>query len=238
MSKKILVLTLFIGSFWICLQAEQVISTGACPANPLKNLSVGVFGGSISQGQTNDSKQIWMDSLMPDGISLQIKTCGIGGMGFSSNTVKNVPWQIQNADTFDVYIFWCSTNDTWAGQIGEIGTSDSTTQSGGLLKSVEIIRKRNNAAIILLFTSLPYFSKEEGNLPTGQLANYVEAQKQFCEAYKIPYLDLFFTCGFTTDNYKAYYLPDNLHLTNAGYCFVATQQAHFLKEALRNIIQK
>ena len=198
------------------------------PDDNFKILKAGTFGGSICQGQTNDAKQIWNDCLAKDSIYLQITTCGIGGMGFSSNTVKNVPWQIQNADTFDIYILWCSTNDTHAGQIGEIGTTDSTTQSGGLLKSIELIRSRNDSAIILLFTSLPFFSNEDGYLSTGKLSQYVNAQKQFCEAYHIPYLDQFSLCGININNYDPYYVSDKLHLTADGYRLVASLQADFI----------
>jgi lysophospholipase L1-like esterase len=203
------------------------------PVVNLKTLSAGVFGGSICQGQTSDAKQIWINSLKQSDINLQITTCGIGGMGFSSNTVKNVPWQIQNTDTYDVYILWCSTNDLWSGQIGEIGTTDSTTQSGGLLKSIEMIKKRNESAIIILFTSLPFFSNEDGYLITGKLSQYVSAQKEFCQTYGIQYLDQFSLSGLNINNYAAYYKNDKTHFTNEGYCLIAPLQADFLRQVLR-----
>lgn len=197
---------------------------------PAINLSVGVFGASMCKGQTNDSKQIWMKTMKQDGINLQITSCGINSMGFSSNLEKNVPWQIQNAKTFDIYIFWCGINDVRAGLIGEIGSADLTTQSGGLLQSVALIKERNESAIILLFTSLPYFT-DDGYLETGALSQYVNAQKNFCEAYGIPYLDQFSQCGFNINNYKSYY-EGTIHLKNEGYCFIAQIQANFIRQIL------
>ena len=198
---------------------------------PAITFSVGVFGASMCKGQTNDSKQIWIKTLKQDGINLQITSCGVNSMGFSSNFEKNVPWQIQNAKTFDIYIFWCGINDTHVCQIGEIGTTDLTTQSGGLLKSIELIKKRNESAIILLFTSLPYFSYD-GYLETGLLSQFVKAQKQFCETYEIPYLDQFLLSGFNINNCKSYYHNDYVHLLNEGYCFVAPMQANFIRQIL------
>lgn len=213
---------------------------GSCKKEPIgitqnfKILSVGTFGGSICEWQTNDAKQIWNDSIRQDSVTLQITTCGVSSMGFSSNTEKNIPWQIQNAKTFDVYILWCSTNDTWAGEIGEIGTTDLTTQSGGLLKSIELIKSRNESAIIVLFTSLPVFSSEEDYASIKKLPQYVDAQKQFCEVYNIPCLDQFSLSRLNINNYDAYYIPDKVHLTNIGYCFVASLQASFLRQVFKN----
>jgi len=201
-------------------------------------ISVGTFGGSICEDQTNDAKQIWIDRVRQDNITLQITTCGVGGMGFSSNTEKSIPWQIQHAQTFDIYILWCGTNDVWAGQIGEIGTTDLTTQSGGLLESIELIKSRNDSAIIILFTSLPVFRGEDHPLfhpSLVKISQYVDAQKQFCEIYNIPYLDQFSLSGFDINNYSTYYYAnDNLHINNKGYCFVATMQADFIRQVLNN----
>jgi lysophospholipase L1-like esterase len=206
-------------------------------AKETKTISVGTFGGSIAQRQTDQSKQIWVDSLKQDNIILEITTCAVGGAGFSSTLRRNVPWQIQNADTFDVYILWSSTNDVKVNKIGDIGTRDLITQSGGLLKSIELIKSYNDSAIIILFTSLPHFRNENGYLSTGRLSQHVDAQKLFCKTYNIPYLDQFSLFGLNLNNYRAYYIPDDdLHLTDEGYLLIAPMQAHFIRQVLKKNI--
>jgi len=260
LGKKILKISviIFFSSICSCMAEEPVIEEPVIEEpvieEPIINyeiLTVGTFGGSLSRLQSYSARKIWNDNLRQENIDLKITSCGVGGMGFSSNTEKNVPWQIQNNDVFDIYILWCSTNDMIYGTIreidtidlttdmvyrtiGEIGTTDLTTQSGGLLKSIELIKDLNDKAIIILFTSLPFFSNVNGYLSTGKLAEYVDAQKRFCEAYNIPYLDQFLLCGFTIDNCSEYYISDNLHLLENGYNYIAPIQANFIRKILKN----
>jgi len=195
--------------------------------------SIGVFGGSVSMMPESEiAKAIWKEKLAKDSIFIQITTCGVGGCGFSNLAGKpTVPQQIINADTFDVYILWCSTNDVYyCTSPGETGDTNLTTQSGGLLKSIELIKERNADALILLFTSLPRF---DGEGIYNKMPVFVEGQKSFCTAYHIPYLDMWSLCGFDWDNYAPYYLPDKVHLTHLGYTHMADMQVEFIKNFMR-----
>ncbi len=112
-----------------------IVTILCCKVDAEDSLSIGVFGGSISSAPESEvAKKMWKDHLI---IKVKITTCGISGMGFSSltSTEDNIPMQIAREKPFDIYILWASTNDVLF-PIGDIETKDSTTQSGGLLKSI------------------------------------------------------------------------------------------------------
>ena len=201
--------------------------TQSCSKNdePLDDdkIKVGVFGGSISSAPESEiAKRVWTANL-----NIEVITCGVAGAGFSSLTGNCVPTQIEQAEVFDVYILWASTNDVDKSTIGDLDVKDETTQAGGIMKSVEIIKQKNSKALILFFTSLPRF---DAVLYTENIPLFVESQIYLCERERIPYLDQYHLFKIDRSNYMDFYLYDNIHLNETGYQHIATMQMEFIRD--------
>jgi len=189
-------------------------------------LKVGVFGGSVSSSpESKTVKDVWKTYL-----NIDVKTCGVGGAGFSSLTYHNVPYQIEKEEIFDVYILWDSTNDMVCNVNDSFNKTDETSQTGGIWKSLEIIRRKNSNALILFFTSLPRFDSE---IYLDKLSYFVENQIYICEQEHIPYLDQYHLCPFNKNNYMQYYLDDGVHLSEEGYASIALMQMEFIRENMK-----
>ena len=195
---------------------------------PGHKLTAGVFGASHSISYESEAaKEIWVDLN-----DIVITNCGIGGSTFSSKLQYNVPYQIENAEPFDIYILWSPTNDAHSDvAVGDVNDNDPATQNGALLRSIELIRQKNNDALILLFTSLPRF---DSKIIYDRLALFVEGQRAFANNYDIPYLDQWTLSGFDWNNYQTYYYEDKVHLSIDGYKHIAPMQANFIFENIQN----
>lgn len=216
-------LILFLTSFLCCNANEE--SQSKYPE--LSKLSVGVFGGSVSSVETSEAaKTMWIKEF-----GFKVSTHGVGGAGFSNITSsQNIPQQISNAPVYDVYILWASTNDAVKGaSVGNLDTEDLSTQNGGILKCISLIKEKNENAQILFFISMYRFDKYH-----DVLTPFIEAQKNLCKQLDIPYLDQ--STFYNEDNYQNYYLEDKIHLTRSGYTKIAPYQIEFLIKNLN--IQK
>ncbi|MDR2533411.1 MAG: SGNH/GDSL hydrolase family protein [Tannerellaceae bacterium] len=189
--------------------------------------AIGVFGGSISvRKESETAKNIWRSNL-----DVKVISCGVEGAGFSSRThTENIPAQISNARPFDVYILWASGNDVVRGNLGFVGASDDNTQDGGIMKSINLARRKNRNALLLFFTSLPRF---DNPLYRSRMIQFVDDQIEICNRNNIPCLDLFHLCGFDSANYSAYYLPDGIHMNAEGYRQIGHMQMEFIKESIK-----
>lgn len=184
------------------------------------NITIGVFGGSLSSARESEAgKKIWRE-MLPD---TQIATHGIGGAGFTNTTNNPIYDQIANAPAYDVYILWASTNDVHRATVGDAKSTDLSTQSGGIRKCVNRIKKKNKNARILFFTSLPAFNDFAGKIPP-----FTKGQIEMCKKLKLKCLDQ----SSLLTNSDSYFLPDKLHLLENGYQAIAPVQAKFIKANL------
>jgi hypothetical protein len=196
-------------------------------------LQIGVFGASMSvYPESETAKKIWKDSL-----DITVKSLGVGGATYSMLISNNVPSQIEKTtESFDIYILWSPSNDViYNIPVGEVDSDDPTTHNGGLLKSIELIKQKNKDALILLFTSIPRFDKEDYY---NKMQSLVNGQIAVCERNRIPCLDQWKRCGFDKNNFTQYYLSDKIHLTNAGYKHIGTMQMEFIRENIEKYIKK
>ena len=203
---------------------------------------VAVFGGSLSVCDESDvAKQMWADLL-----GVTVDTYGVGGAGFSSLQGYTLQKQVDMAGVYDVYILWASTNDftnnrecgNWTDYTEADGYDESrlVTQCGGINYCIRKLMEKNPEAEIYFFTGFRFFSSEAGHNPFSEQANatglnfaaYVQAQKDCCAHYGISVLDQFNIQGINDFNYKLYYKPDSLHLTEEGYRRLAPMQVDFL----------
>ena len=200
---------------WSCRKNDEPLDDG--------KIKVGVFGGSISSApESETARSVWEAYL-----NIDVTTCGVGGAGFSSLTNNCIPSQIEKAKIFDVYILWASTNDVEKSTLGDIDAEDDTTHVGGILKSLEKIRQKNNNALILFFTSLPRF---DDIIYFEELPHFVDKQITICKNEQIPCLNQYRLCKFSESNYMLFYYQDKAHLNKLGYTNIATMQMEFIRD--------
>lgn len=203
----------------LALSTVCVINAQDYKASPNYGKKVAVFGGSFSEiPASNVAKKYWAEVL-----SLDIKTFGIGGAGFSIETGSDryIPLQIDRALNdgvdYDIYIIWASTNDV----NHRIATNE---QNRLIAECIEQIRKADADAKILFFTSLPV-----PMLPHLSSINiYVEGQVETCARMGVPCLNLFTDSGINEWNAPDFFSGDKLHLNEAGYNHIKETQARFI----------
>ena len=199
-----------------------------------------VFGGSVSL-LAKPCRDYWSKALR-----LDITDYSKSNAGFTreSNRIYD---QVLSACTksgysFDLYLFWCSTNDInrdpgSATDYTEYDGYDENklqTQSGGINQCIELIYRCNPDAKIIFFTSLKQFGEygyqTMAEIDRPYLFQHVDMQIQCCEMWGIPYLDQFYDCPFTMDNYTQYY-KDLTHPNRGGYDLLKERQALFIANA-------
>lgn len=208
--------------------------------------TMAIMGASISVlPESHVCKDYWAEA-----VELEIRDYGIKGAGLCSTTQPGYGLQEEVDDvtfagrpSYDAYLIWAPSNDFQkGGSIGTVGDysiadgydpSRLVTMCGGLNYILRSIRMQNPKACVLLFTTMPIFSRgAEGYDPeaTGEQAmrRYVEAQIAWCEQNDVPYLDLFRLSGLTPGNCSTYMLDDKVHLNEHGYDLIRPQTTEFL----------
>lgn len=217
MKKNCVYLVFLILLFTSCNKDDIPIITG------YSNLTVGVFGGSISsRPESKVAKNMWIKHF-----GFNVLTHGRGGAGFSAVAPLQISKQISEAPVYDVYILWASTNDVaYGAEAGDLYTTDLSTQNGGIRECISLIKSKNKNAQILFFVSLYRFNKVYESLPI-----FIESQIALCKELDIPYLDQ--SGYYNEDNYKDFYLPDRIHLNESGYAIIAPAQIEFFFKNLK-----
>ena len=188
---------------------------------------------------------------------------------------QSIPYQIDNAikycednnipDGFDYFILWASTNDfnTHIKGKGDVNYtleqlqdktqfSDADTQDGGIILSINKIRKAFPKAKILFFGSLPFFSSKFGydlddttkptsnvmladgtkslRTQTNTFKEFINDQELICKKYHIPYNNQMEVANIDEWNYKAFYNPNDnyLHPLRQGFMSWINQQTKFI----------
>ncbi|MCD8303083.1 MAG: SGNH/GDSL hydrolase family protein [Prevotellaceae bacterium] len=207
--------------------------------------SIAIMGGSVASNvEGNVCKKLYIQLLHCS----PIVTYGRGGMGYST-----APYSMQDflplLSKHDIYILWSSTNDYGTGvPVGEptdyteadtLNEEHAATQCGGINKCIHTIRETFPDALIIGFTSLPFFGEDAARvdgyslvttMDNGQginFAHYVQKQEETFQRAGVPYFDQF-ECGlFDSDNYSSFYLSDGFHLNKDGYFLVGCKQVEF-----------
>lgn len=206
--------------------------------------SIAVLGGSLSVCKESDvAKGVWADALGAD-----VVTYGVGGAGFCRTQGHSLQIQAEEAGVHDVYVLWASTNDynnrhecgtpmDWTAADG-FAPEALDTQCGGINYCIHTLKAKNPDAVIVFFTSLPFFRSEDAwrrNAPSPSMAFFVNSQKKCCSGAGVKVLDQFGHSPFSPSNYIYYYKKDKLHLTEKGYEAVTPMQLRFLRRIVRKI---
>lgn len=194
----------------------------SCNADDSNRIAIGIFGGSQSAAYNLlPVREKWQSIF-----NASVTQYGIPGAGFSSRTENSVPLQIEKAPVCDVYILWASTNDATNCSIENDDENDIASQSGGIKRSVELIKAKNSNAVIVFFTSIPVVHKSI----MEKLPIFVAKQIEFCRRYNISYLNQFDNCLLT----REYFSSDEIHiLDKKGYLLLESKQTNFLKQRIK-----
>ena len=285
MKRIIILVSILLLGLGLCQAQGQGVAQGqASGENQARELRIAVFGGSLSVfPESRVAKAVWEERL-----GARVTDFGVGGAGFSKLQGKSLQGQVDRAVSeavpgsgtgaagvpsasgpFDIYILWASTNDfTHSRPCGDpqdytiydgFDESKLDTQCGGINYCIKAIRDHAPEAVIVFFTSLPFFSRPAGyeSLPgvknksdgmtqdatdlnaTGKsFEEYIQAQLVTCALQDIPVLHQFGLGLFTPDNYRVFYRPDRLHLKESGYALIGPIQADFLLRHLGTAVGK
>ncbi len=235
-------------SHYILLHPEANLQAAleACEGVNLKGKSIAYIGGSlVALKESNVAKALVYSFLgQPD-----IYTYARGGHGFSTanGSFKDL---VHACRPHDIYILWCSTNDYYMdipqGEPTHYTEQDgfnpqhSSTQCGGMNYCIRYLKALNPNALIIGFTSLPFFGtnahRTEGYQENSPRKNkeglnyfqYIQAQDAVFTQNCIPYLNQWDKNTFTPDNYIPYYAADGVHMSQNGYFIVGCNQLEFL----------
>lgn len=186
--------------------------------------TVGVFGASLS---CFEGSEILRDEIA------KLYDFHVDSNGYPGSTWAyaefSVPFMIETKPIYDIYILWSPTNDIWFSKFGGDNETDRTTYTGGIIYSIELIRKRNKNAKIIVFTMLPQFSKSH-----TRFRAFVDAQIKICNKYNIDYVDLSVDTIFNETNYAKYYRDDKVHLNKYGYRNILDLQLYKFSKLCKN----
>lgn len=136
----------------------------------------------------------------------------------------------------DVVVVFGGTNDFGHGDAGLGCSTDRDEYSfyGAMHSLINRLVKRYPDSIILFMTPLHRTGENSTVKGDGQrrvtLKTYVDAEKEVCEYYSIPVLDLYSVSGMqpSIDVIKNKYMPDGLHPSDAGAKIIAERLFGFL----------
>ncbi len=213
--------------------------------------SIAVLGGSLAANDGGDvCKSLYCQLLHCS----PIVTYAHGGFGFATKGYSVLDF-LPFLEQHDIYILWCSTNDYNTGiPVGEptdyteadaFNEKNAKTQCGGINKCIRSIREGFPNALVIGFTSLPFFgeggSREDGYSDEAKpckrqdvnFSEYIEKQRETFERAGVPYFDQFASGLFSVENYTSFYVTDGFHLNRDGYFLLGCKQVAFFFDLIR-----
>ena len=106
-------------------------------------------------------------------------------------------------------------------------STDLTKFKNGMRTAIENILD-NFPHICMRFISNPYRGDITVDRHGNSLADFVNAEKEVCEEYNIPYYDLLHKCGINSHNVGYYLMNDKLHQNENGDILLAQKCAKWL----------
>lgn len=211
-----------------------------------KGKRVAVFGGSVAADGASYLKPILSATLSTE----KIQSYAIGGAGFMAGT--NFMQQITTAtsehptEKIDVAVFWCSTNDyknVARGTYKDYSYYDNweaavNNQSAAQNKCFKMLYDYNPEIEIYVILPLRWYGEEEGwdiydsswqsSDKRYPFLRWVDAIKQICNVWCVPFLDLWNASGINFYNHTTF-LEDALHPNALGYRKIVPLIADFLR---------
>ena len=175
--------------------------------------SIRIFGGSVAAL----CDRFGGIAVMADLLKATIVDSAVSGAGFCRGTtivdgvpnfaLNSIPDQVNKAvqsgqPKYDVYVFWCSTNDAAADEVGNTtdytyfdnyNVNKLTTQDGGMNYCIKTIQTFAPEAHIIVFGSMKWF--DGGASLSSNLKTFVDHQEQVALLQSLPFLSLWANAG-------------------------------------------
>lgn len=193
--------------------------------SPLKGMTWCPIGDSITDETTLSDRKNYVDYVSEITGLKVVKNCGIGGTGYladNNGTSKCFYNRIISADDdavptgADIYTIFGSFNDMGKftdDMIGTIESTDPSTLIGAMVKAIYAIEYKNPDAIVAVIFPTPWSSYNNTTIAKRTTTEkYINALRESCEKYSIPYLDLYHKSGlrpWDINFNKKYYVDDN-----------------------------
>lgn len=206
----------------------------------LKGKKINCLGDSITEGYgtTHIENTYWNRLAANTGAT--VRGYGIGGTRIARQHIPSAEpiydrWfcsRVSEMDSdADVIVVFGGTNDFGHGD-ASFGTLEDRTDDtfcGAVHTLCRLLIERYPTATIVLMT--PAHRADE--IANGRrLADYVAAEKAIAAEYSLPVLDLWATggmCPAIAAQREQYFVPDGLHLNDAGHARVAERLQRFLE---------
>ncbi len=202
--------------------------------NSLYNKSIGFFGDSITRGHYSwaDTLEIRLRNKMTTLLCNQAVAGSQWCINANSTVSNNINMKIKSIDdNYDYCIISGGANDVARrNTLGAItsrysDTLDTSTFCGALEDAFRwLLQNKLNCKFGYIITP-----KLKGS--TNQ-KDFVNAIKEICEKYSVPYLDLCYQGGLTsefTEMVNEYYLGDTFHPNFKGYKIINNKVETFIK---------
>ena len=206
--RRILILAFFMLNT-MAIRAYELLDSAVYKACPTvcdfaenRGKTVGVFGGSFACiNESETAKNLWREYL-----GMQVTTYAKSGAGFCvpNNMFKT---QIQQAGIHDIYILWCSSNDSSR-------ETPIETQNAAIVEAIDMLRQKNPQAKIYLFSMMKAYSKAAW-VQTVDI--YKNAQISTAQSCGVPYVDLCDLPFTGSENAAVLCQKDKVHPSSDGY---------------------
>lgn len=212
----------------------------------LKGITVACLGDSITEGVgASSNENIWHQKLMANCGMKECINYGISGTRFAVQTTPSdaprfdmhfISRVDSMRDDVDLVMVFGGTNDYGHGDapFGRFEDRDETTFFGACHVLVKkLIEKYPDKPIVFM---MPLHRTDddkpsERTEKTQILKDFVDAEKQVCEYYSIPVIDLFGKSGMCSavEVQNKLYFADGLHSNDAGHTKIAEIAENFLR---------
>lgn len=249
MKKYVKILTI---KFQVAFSLLDVIIK--CISNIIRGVTVDIInkrinflGDSITEGCGISDEDNCFVALIAKKYGAICRNYGIGGTRIArQKEVSADPiWDrdfcarvLEMDSDADIVVVFGGTNDFAHGDapLGSMEDRTPYTFYGALHTLYSSLVERFPSALITVLT--PLHRLNEDNLrgdgfketDTGDLKCYVEIIKEVAEFYSLPVLDLYAVSGLQpkVPTIQDLYMPDGLHLNDAGHKILAKKIAHYL----------
>lgn len=159
---------------------------------------------------------------------------GVGGSRITTSPNKdNSFWERRNVGDAYIYSIFGGTNDYSAGvEMGSINDNDYTHFKYAFYELLKYYLGAGKQVFVI--TPIRRLNDTKRNSKGYTLKDYVDAEKEICEMFGVPVLDLynFYELNPNITKMKDLYLPDGLHPNKKGMNILGNRITSFIKNML------